>query len=319
MHEEHITKMTRESKEMLRKEHWMKAITQNSTNGSSVQKCHNEQRVSVVEDYCHTHYGMKEAKMPLRKLAQGLLVDDVHKVLMCTHAKVGSSTWKSILADNIKPLEEVKMNSPMHGNVHKFGIWQLSDIRYSDEDIQQRLNTYYKVMVVRHPYDRLQSCYFDKIAQKIKGFLPTIHNIIAKLYPNASEKITKDGNITFSDFVRWIQLGHNDKHWQGPYHKRCFPCLVHYDYYVKLETQDRDASFIVNNILSGRPGQKLKHHFQPTMSTVGFSSYMYVMENLSDQQLQFLRKRLQPDLDMFGYTFAEKTLIGKCGNEQQCC
>ena len=307
----------KEQLEMLKKDHWIKGIVQ--VNTSSVPICHQEQRVSAVEEYCHKHHDTNADDMPPRNLTDYLLVDDVHKVLMCLHDKVGSTTWRYILADNIKPLTKDNWKPGIHRTLYKFNISRLNATKYSDADIRHRLDHYYKVMVVRHPYDRLQSSYFAKFVTKDALAMPAAQEIFANLHPHASDEEKQQGNITFSDLVRWIQLGNVHPRWDGPYHKQCFPCQVHYDYYVKLETQDRDAPFIINNILSGRPGRTVLNHHQPAMNTVGFSRYMYVMENLPEEQRQFLRQRLQPDLDMFGYSFSEETLIGKCGNDQQCC
>ena len=306
--------------EMLKKDHWLKGIAQLDTSSRPTPICHQEQRVLAVEEYCRKHQDMNAKNIPLRNLTYGLFVDDVHKVVMCIHEKVGSTTWRFILADNIKPLDEDNWKPDIHLTLHKFNISRLDDMKYSDEDIRQRLDHYYKVMIVRHPYDRLQSSCFAKFVTKSSLAISDAQEIFANLHPRASEEEIQQGNVSFSDIVCWIQLGNEHHRWEGPYHKRCFPCQVHYDYYVKLETQDRDAEFIINNILSGRPGKMVKNRHQPAMNTVDFRRYLYVMENLPDEQLKFLRKRLQPDLDMFGYSFSEKTLVGKCGNdERQCC
>ena len=89
---------------------------------------------------------------------QGLFVDDRHKVLICTHAKAGSTTWKTILATNVIPLSQGYLKyatGVIQHSLHNFNIYKLNDrSKFSDDDIRLRLQTYYKVMIVRHPYDR---------------------------------------------------------------------------------------------------------------------------------------------------------------------
>ena len=82
-----------------------------------------------------------------------MLVDDANKVMVCLHAKVGCTTWKTILANNTG---DVHMNIELniHPLLSKYSLYRLNDERYSDDDINYRLANYYKFMVVRHPYDR---------------------------------------------------------------------------------------------------------------------------------------------------------------------
>ena len=84
-------------------------------------------------------------------------MDDKHKVLMCVHAKAGSSSWKMIMANNTskKPVNEAETGHIMiHNNMKRFGLHTLGHRSYSEEDIKMRLVKYYKFLVVRHPYDR---------------------------------------------------------------------------------------------------------------------------------------------------------------------
>ena len=124
--------------------------------------------------------------------------------------------------------------------------------------------------------------------------------------------------ITFNDMVRWIQEGHQNVHWNGPYHELCSPCQVDYDYYVKLETQDKDAKFIIKNKLSGRGIQIYQNQVQKKSMETS-SRYMPEYKKLTSKEMKFLRNRLQPDLGMFGYSFNESTMTGTCGNDGQSC
>ena len=88
-------------------------------------------------------------------------MDDVNKVLMCTQAKAGATTWKTILANNAmdKAMDNVnetllKVNIHRIESLQRFGIYRLNDPQYSVLGVFHRLKTYYKFMVVRHPFDR---------------------------------------------------------------------------------------------------------------------------------------------------------------------
>ena len=88
-------------------------------------------------------------------MLQDVWVDDIHKVLMCVHYKGGSTTWLTILANNsaADPIPETKFLG-IHLKMFQYSLYKLGSDRFSGDGIQDRLNTYYKFMVVRHPYDR---------------------------------------------------------------------------------------------------------------------------------------------------------------------
>ena len=85
---------------------------------------------------------------------QGLYVDDTNKVLMCTHGKAGATTWKTILANNSMKHPILNWYGNIHYELKTFGIKLLGSKHFSERDIQERLQTYFKFMVVRHPFDR---------------------------------------------------------------------------------------------------------------------------------------------------------------------
>ena len=142
-------------------------------------------------------------------------------------------------------------------------------------------------------------------------------------HPELPREVRKAGNITFSDITHWIQDGHIDSHFDGPYLKKCDPCFVNYDYVVKLESQPEDSAYIIKNKLQGRGVgtalnvQRDTSSNNPLLSSSG--KKLNIFKNLTVEQMQFMHDRLQPDLDMFGYTFDETNLLAKCGYENKDC
>ena len=135
------------------------------------------------------------------------------------------------------------------------------------------------------------------------------------------QRLKNRGNITFSDWIHWIEDGHEDQHWKGPYYKHCHPCLVHYNRIVKLETQDSDSDFIINKKMSGR-GYGTARNQKDGHKNIMLNSKGKRLDrfgNCTDSQMEFLSKRLRVDLDMFGYTFDEDTFVAKCGYGDKCC
>ena len=82
-----------------------------SSNANKVTKCSGDQRRKFVRKQCHKLHVMDEENphfwsYPVTRLTpeererytNNLLVDDKHKLLMCHNAKVGSTTYKYLVA-----------------------------------------------------------------------------------------------------------------------------------------------------------------------------------------------------------------------------
>jgi hypothetical protein len=88
------------------------------------------------------------------RLSHELWLDPVHEVIVCMHAKAGCSTWKTILANNSGEEMITQTDVPnIHGLIFQRGMTCADDTRNVTE-IRHRLRTWYKVAIVRHPYDR---------------------------------------------------------------------------------------------------------------------------------------------------------------------
>ncbi|KAH9382010.1 hypothetical protein HPB48_005458 [Haemaphysalis longicornis] len=91
-------------------------------------------------------------------------------------------------------------------------------------DLATRLGSEYtKLVVVRHPFDRLVSAYVDKIR--------TTHPVIKaarKIYEDGFNNTGPNGTLTFSEFVDFILMQPVEKwdqHW-APFTALCRPCSM---------------------------------------------------------------------------------------------
>ena len=69
------------------------------------------------------------------------------------HAKAACSTWKTILANNTSktPMRRDK-GTAIHNYVKRYV--KCADDGQNVTEIRHRLKTWYKFMIVRHPFDR---------------------------------------------------------------------------------------------------------------------------------------------------------------------
>ncbi|KAK8762805.1 hypothetical protein V5799_025926 [Amblyomma americanum] len=98
----------------------------------------------------------------------------------------------------------------------------------------------FKIMFVRHPFERLVSFFEDKTRRSVSTGRYFYHkywnNVMIKYRGVGNVDTTKD-LITFEEFVDLLlstEPKHYDLHWQL-YAHRCEPCLVPYDFVGTLE------------------------------------------------------------------------------------
>ena len=101
-----------------------------------------------------------------------LAVDDEQKFIYCVISKVGTTTWKSVLA---RP----RGNNP---RINRWVMWKRLT-NYTEEERNTRLKTYFKFMFVREPLHRMVSAYKNKFL-RIPGYTEDIRKeIVRELQP----------------------------------------------------------------------------------------------------------------------------------------
>jgi hypothetical protein len=129
------------------------------------------------------------------------------------------------------------------------------------------------------------------------------------------------------DFIQYVlDRNPHDDHFKGPYEDKCHTCLFHYDYIVKLETNARDAAFIIRERLRGR-GLDVQTDINPSRSKEPNTwqkgrDLTPHFRNVTASQLQQLQKRHESDFGLFGYEFDPLSFSAKCkgaGKNGVCC
>lgn len=259
-----------------------------------------------------------------RRLSR-IIVSDEHRVLYCSMPKVANTNWKMafmILTGRLK--REDALKQPF-GAIHKWKDWLLSQL--PDDEILYRLQNYKSFMIVRHPFHRLLSAFKDKFNSEVplnreETRLP--RNEIYLKYHNMTptEVIRGGGNnrtppagyrVSFQEFVELVlhQRLHQradfnpnsfESHWVSMTNL-CLPCLVNYDYIGKLESAHLDTRFILENIgadnmtdlVAGQPGAAAH-------ATNASARVKDTFLNLSDEQMEGLRRMYEHDLKLYDYS-----------------
>ncbi|XP_013395185.1 carbohydrate sulfotransferase 10-like [Lingula anatina] len=107
---------------------------------------------------------------------------------------------------------------------------------YGSKNNSMRLANYLKVLVVRHPLERLVSAYKEQVLFRHLG--PRVKTYMNQQY---ERNITLQKHISFSDFLQYIaDNGPKNAHW-ALVEDFCKPCDVQYDVIVHHEDLTTDA------------------------------------------------------------------------------
>ena len=300
-----------------------------STPGS----CSVETRQKLVKKQCE-HLGLNRSlDVSKRHLFHHIVTDDKHRLLYCFVPKAACTTWKTIFANYTDAIQAKRARGELKGNrlgvnVHDaedmaaIGLPVLSSPNFRSRDISQRLATYTKMVIVRHPFDRLLSAYREKF-QKQFYKLPIIR-YVAQHYANihnTSRAYLKPGMIPFSSFIHFLVNDYRqvwDEHW-STFNDLCHPCLIHYDVIAKVETMPRDASHILASLTGSDVNTPSIHRRN---SFVDAHTTLDMFKSLPEEMVKSLRNIYEIDFRMFGYEWnmPEGEAICKTSAEgNDCC
>lgn len=193
---------------------------------------------------------------------------------------------------------------------------------YSEE-----YKNYSKVMIVRNPYQRLVSAYQDKF----RGHYPPYVNMKKTIIKSFSIEERAYG-FNFSQFVNLLQGKYskklngykNDRHWKN-YDHMCTPCLVPYDFILRTEAMSEEVKKYILPLINRGSSALKEHTRQVTRShnNTAYQQQVEYFEQLSGEQIRFLKDRFRITELMYGYGFNEDSLVSSCElrteDDSRCC
>ena len=290
-------------------------------NDSQTEVCSNAVRVRRLRDYCQSHYIMQPVgHQDKRELYWPLLTDDKHRVIYCVIPKAGCTSFKTMMANQTQSLRpETRLRVHSAKMLDSIGLHYLS--AYPPEMIKHRLQTYTKVILVRHPFDRLLSAYKDKFVYK-RFFSKIYQRFIIKTL--GQDAVMQNGRvrISFKQFLELVSHGYDEgfrnHHWES-YMNLCLPCHVHYDYILKMETLESDSQEALSVFLNKDQTSVTLPHLNGRRPFVEkLDSVSKAFGEVDPVMIKDLMRIYKADFDVFGY----KCNSAKCrvkAEDSYCC
>lgn len=161
--------------------------------------------------------------------------------------------------------------------------------------------------MVRNPFERLVSAYYDKMLPTSPGFTyafaPMSRNINKKyrhLRTIPHNDDTTAGTATFEDFLNFIahSKSKKDPHWTE-YNVSCSPCLHKYDVIMKMETLQDDVEYLVKKL---NINKYQRQGFFPVKHTKTDDSKMErTFRPMPKDLVSKIYEIYRHDFEMFGY------------------
>ena len=193
---------------------------------------------------------------PLPKLT----LEKSNGILYCPILKVGSTFLNRILKalgsnGSIKsPFETRRGHGPTTSilRLDRPHALSLDEVR----EVNRALNRSISFMAVRDPYTKLFSGYADKLFHPNSNFWKIAGQKIQRLIRDDNEAHADDvicgHDIHFNEFVKYIIYAHEhgdrlNRHFVT-LHEHCDPCVIEYDYILKIETFKDDVMFLLDRL-----------------------------------------------------------------------
>ena len=271
-----------------------------------------ERRKTHVHEVC-VRNSISPDKTPIvPSTFHAMFVDERYKFIYCEVPKVACTNWKRImliLTGKMNTTNPMELSAAeVHGDLMFKYLRRLDT--YKPKEIRTVLNTYFKVMFVRHPLERLLSAFRNKFTVSYNQYFPLKYGrkIIRKYRKDASQKaLNKGHDVRFEEFVKYlIDLKQSNEpynaHWRE-YYKLCHPCMVQYDIIGKYDTLEQDVDYILKIL-----GVDDLIKFPPKPSHKGPSTHELLKQsykNVTSFEIHKLWEMYAVDFAMFGYKYPD--------------
>ncbi|XP_076227633.1 carbohydrate sulfotransferase 11 [Nomia melanderi] len=240
-----------------------------------------------------------------------------HNLSYCPIYKAGSTTWIYNLC-LLMDVPEEQLNNGRE-QISVVARRAIPELEYPEAD--EALKVTRKLLVVRHPFERLLSAYRDKLENSVAGrehgtlhFYRKYGGKIVQKYreknfvrPREDQVVRQNGGPppagiepTFKEFVQYLidtdLASYGDDHWM-PYYLFCTPCFVDYDIIAKVETLWRDQIYAIHKLgLQGVIKPRWRHNGGHLNASRTYFS------QISRDMAEKLYEKFRLDFELFDYS-----------------
>lgn len=164
------------------------------------------------------------------------LIFNDRKLVYLVTSKVACTSIKTVLGE--------AYSITTQGDIHSPGLWANKMVR----SLGPRYKTYFKFSFVRNPFDRIVSCYRNRVLPK-RGKHDVYYGSYFEIYYEFNYIAKIRGDMSFDEFVKSIvKVPHHlaDRHFKSQYSVLYSNKQCKVDFVGKYETLDEDWGYLAN-------------------------------------------------------------------------
>ncbi|XP_076246909.1 carbohydrate sulfotransferase 11 [Calliopsis andreniformis] len=283
-------------------------LERDEMNGQTINLQESAALLQQISNVC-VKYNLKT---PL--IRRHFLYSSKHKAMYCWIRKVASTSFTKLFSD----MKNRQVTRNYYREVNILAPKTLKELQRIVNDTK-----IFKLLVVRHPFQRLVSSYRDRIEDNSKYTAQSwiyVKKIFRVTKPHLFHSNITTGNFqkrvftadkrlkiipTFKEFVLWLLQSseEDDVHW-NQYYTHCGVCNVPYNYVLKLDDYTYGQ---INYIFTKFGLDKTKVYLPKLEQTRGgytsFSNTCKYFASLTQDIIMRLYRRYQIDFEMYNYDF----------------
>ena len=181
-------------------------------------------------------------------------------------------------------------------------------LRYIEyETAKKKIDTYYRVMFVRNPLERILSAWKDRLVGKVDSDFQIIdQDIIKKIRTDRRNRTKYPTLLEFFTFLhsQRQRAATMNPHWK-PINKLCHVCAIKYDFIGKLESITSDVKLLLDTI---KPEMSLKIKVPTMRDPIPKDQDDRYIELRKSVPLHLTRQVLEiykDDYNLFGYNMTK--------------
>ena len=234
-------------------------------------------------------------------VAQRIIVNDEHKLLFCPVPLTATGPWMKVMymlgqhGQHVQDMADI----PSNELANRENFVYLSS--YSPSEQEERVASYLKFMVARHPFIRMATAYKMKFEADNAFFHERYGKEIVQLYRSGATGKETGSNVKFTEFIEYLlhleDVEEMNEHWQ-PLQALCRLCEVSYDYILHYETLAADASELLTEAGLSRQVPALPHDTWDLVSTQYVNT---LFQQITPAWIGQLVLKYQDDFTMLSY------------------
>ncbi|XP_018043666.1 PREDICTED: carbohydrate sulfotransferase 13-like [Atta colombica] len=246
-------------------------------------------------------------------LKRHFLYNAEHKSLYCWIRKVASTSFTKLFSD----MSNRQVDRDLYKEVDFLSPESLKDLQRFASN-----NTIFKLLIVRHPFQRLISSYRDRIEDNSKYTAQSwlyARQILHLSRPELFRFNASGGNIlqrifladrrlkvvpSFREFLEWLlkqSPDHDDVHW-AQYHTHCAVCNVRYNFVLKLDEYTfGEINYILTKLKLDKNNIYLPRLQRTRTGITNFDTACKYFRNVTTNMVLRLYKRYKIDFEMYNY------------------